>query len=70
MSELSSVKEELESAKWNLGQAQKALANYSEYSQAGKDYCVSSAKRELQDVFQRIHRALLIDSGVEVKVPR
>lgn len=67
---LSTIKEELESAKWNLSQALKELAKYDGYNESGKQYVVMSARRELEIVFQRIHRAMLIDDGKEVQVPR
>lgn len=67
---LSTVKDELEAAKWSLSQAQKELAKHETYNESGKEYVVMSAKRELEVAFQRLHRALLIDSGAEVEVPR
>jgi len=67
---LSTVKEELEEARWSLSQAQKELAKYSDYNESGRDYVVEAAKRNLETAFQRIHRAMLIDSGTEFEVPR
>jgi hypothetical protein len=67
---LSTVKEELEAAKWDVSQAQKELSKYHQYNESGKDYVVMAAKRELEWAFQRINRALMIDSGKEVEVPR
>lgn len=67
---LSTVKEELEAARWSVSQAQKELAKYANYNDSGKDYVVEAARRNLETVFQRIHRAMLIDSGRDVEVPR
>ena len=67
---LSTVKEELEAARWSLSQAQKELAKYDDYNDSGKGYVVSAAKRDLETAFERIHRAMLIDSGRDVEVPR
>lgn len=67
---LSTIKEELESARWSLSQAQKELAKYSDCNDTGRGYVVEAAKRELETVFQRIHRAMLIDLGHNIEVPR
>lgn len=67
---LSTIKEELEAAKWSLSQAQKELSKFESYNESGKEYVVMAAKRELEVAFQRIYRAMLIDEGRKIEVPR
>ncbi|HCD7173189.1 TPA: hypothetical protein NDY72_000322 [Enterobacter cloacae] len=67
---LSTIRDELDAARWSISQAQKELSKFEIYNETGREYVVQAAKRELEIAFQRIHRAQLIHDGKQVNAPR
>lgn len=67
---LSTIRGELDAARWSISQAQKELMKFEMYNETGREYVVHAARRELEIAFQRIHRAQLIDDGKQVNAPR